>query len=170
LETTPTRQSEAPPTTTQQPPTFTGILPAYRPFGIVFIVVWTVGWALTWLFSSFTVSSMMAREALFERSLPAEAVALFFLSVLLSFLSILSFTGAIGLWLLTRWGRNLVAWLQFPSAILGIIAMGISSIHQVQASGLAGIFILSGIVVLLISVVILFYLLNPKMDDWFRTR
>jgi len=165
---------ESPPEAMQQIPAFTGTLPAYRPFGIVFIVVWSFGAALTWLvlsiFSSVSVNAIVARRMLFEESLPAEAVFLYFLSILLSFLALLSITGAIGIWLLTRWGRNLVAWLQLPSIILGIVMIASAGVRDIARSGLSGMLGLSGLLTLFISVVIVFYLLNPKTEVWFRTQ
>lgn len=174
LATTVEQPVESPPGVMPQPSTFTGVLPAYRPFGIVFIVVWMIGSALTWLglsiFSSVTANVAVTGRMLFEESPPAEAVFLYFLSVLLSFLALLSITGAIGLWLLTRWGRNLVAWLQLPSAIMGIVMLALSGVRDIARSGLSGILAISGLLTIFISVAIVFYLLNPKTEVWFRTQ
>ncbi len=174
LVTTMEQPVESPPDAMPQLSTLTEVLPAYRPFGIVFTVVWTFGAALTWLglsiFSSVSANAIAARGMLFEESLPAEAVLFYFLSLLLSFLSLLSFTGAIGLWLLTRWGRNLVAWLQLPLVILGIVMIASAGARDVARSGLSGMLVLSGLLTLFFSVVIVFYLLNPKTEVWFRTQ
>jgi len=174
LVTTVEQPVESLPTETPQLPTLTGTLPAYRPFGIVFIVVWTFGSALTWLglsiFSSVNANVAAVGRMLFEQSPPAEAVFLYFLSILLSFLALLSITGAIGLWLLTRWGRNLVAWLQLPSIILGIVMMASAGVRAVARSGLSGMLVFSGLLTIFISVVIVSYLLNPKTEVWFRTQ
>jgi hypothetical protein len=126
-----------------------------------------IGSALTWLglsiFSSVTANVAVTGRMLFEESPPAEAVFLYFLSILLSFLALLSITGAIGLWLLTLWGRNLVAWLQLSSAIMGIVMLALSGVRDIARSGLSGILAISGLLTIFISVAIVFYLLNPNL-------
>ncbi|MGQ9462148.1 MAG: zinc-ribbon domain-containing protein, partial [Candidatus Fervidibacter sp.] len=68
-------------------------------------------------------------------------------------LGLLSVTGAIGLWLLTRWGRNLVAWLQVPDILLGIVIMALAGLREVRVSGLTGVFIILGLSTIAFSVV-----------------
>lgn len=160
------------PTPIQPPTSFpSGVLPAYRPFGIVFAVVYCAFSSLTWLTISVyaSIGPVIQMYSPFDR--PSEVTYLeFFIALFCYLITMLYVTGTIGLWLLTRWGRNLVALLQLPEILLGVVALIAAGSYQVRETSaeLAGMLVLIGLITIAFSVFIMIYLLSSKMEIWFR--
>jgi len=156
------------------PRSLSGVLPAYRPFGVVFVIVLSVSSALTHIACSlfaplFAPVVLMVTEAV--RSLGVETsviAALIVLSLLLTLLGLLEITGAIGLWLMAQWGRRLTAWLQVVGILEGIVLLIVSGTEQVQRQGQTGSMVVLGLLSIFGSIAILVYLLRAEMDVWFR--
>lgn len=166
VATTPT---EATGVATQQVTLQQALRPAYRPFGVVFIVVYSVLSGLAWIAVSLypIMGAMVAAPFEVESK---NIVGLAMLSIVLEVLGILQVTGALGLWLLTRWGRNWTAGLQVVSIILGVVMLVASASEKVQRANLTGLLVLMGLLTILAGIAIMVYLLRAEMDIWFQEK
>jgi len=170
IPTAPAPPKEIPPPIQYPTPYLSGLLPAYRPFGIVFAVVYSALSSLGWFgISVYVPIAIVATQGSpFEPVPPEAAYASFFVVLFCSLFGMLFATGAVGLWLLTRWGRNLVALLQLPNVLLGIITMAAAVYRPIQASGLSGILVLLSLIEIAFSIAIMIYLISSKVEAWFR--
>lgn len=141
--------------------------PAYRPFGVVLITVYSIVSGLAWIAMSLypIVGAMGVAPFRVETSY---IIGLAMLSILLEVLGILEVTGALGLWLLTRWGRNLTIGIQGLSIILGILIVVASSSEEVQRANLSVLLVLIGLFTIVTAIAIIIYLLQARMEEWFQ--
>jgi hypothetical protein len=157
-----------------------GVLPAFRPFGIVLLMVMGI---LTGAFSLFIAPALLYSATLLNSlggsdlgglamgmagvggSTPAMGIIL---AVLLGVGGVFSITGAIGLWMLALWGRQVTAAVQVLGILIGLMLLGTAANGAVRTSGAAGIVSIVGLAGVLYSIGVILYLSRAPMNAWFR--
>jgi hypothetical protein len=90
------------------------------------------------------------------------------LAVLLGVGGVFSITGAIGLWMLALWGRQVTAAVQVLGILIGLMLLGTAANGAVRTSGAAGIVSIVGLAGVLYSIGVILYLSRAPMNAWFR--
>jgi hypothetical protein len=91
------------------------------------------------------------------------------LTVLIMGIGLLSIAGSIGLWLLTSWGRRVVLYLQAPMLVMNmILLLGLAFNRVARESGLLAGLIIWPFIGIFVSLFVMFYLINPNLNRWFR--
>jgi hypothetical protein len=94
---------------------------------------------------------------------------LILLTVLINAIGLFSVAGSVGLWLLTGWGRRVVLYLQAPMLAMYLILMLSLAFSQIaRASGVLAALLLWPFIGIFISLAVMFYLMNPGLNRWFR--
>jgi len=142
-----------------------------RQFGIVFIVIWSVISGLSYLGSSVFISLIggfigEVIGAITGSGAVSAIVAI--LSILFLLLGILMISGAIGLWQLAEWGRQLIIWTRVVEILLGFMSLGIGLSEAARQTGTGSILIISGLFEIIISIVIIAYLVREEVQVLFQ--
>lgn len=157
-----------------------GELPAYRPFGIVFLMVmgFITGYLMLIIGPLALYGSGMlfgaGRYGLGEMALGFAGVGggTPVLGILLGLLilvgGLLSITGAVGLWIRAQWGRQTISGVQGVGIIVGLALLAASANRAVSYSGASGIIAMLGALVIAYSIAVILYLNRSQMDPWFR--
>jgi len=91
------------------------------------------------------------------------------LSLLISAFGIFSIAGSIGLLFLTGWGRRMVLYLQTLLVAMSLVVLFSLAFNQaLRASGVLPTLLLWPLVGIFIGMFIIFYLINPNLDQWFH--
>lgn len=159
---------------------------ASRPFGLVFAAVVTCLTALSWLLASgFLLSLAMMESAvgsvpdansiinLAQNASGSLLLSPTFVSIaspLLTLAGFIGVTGAIGLWLLTDWGRRVTTWLQAFGILVGVLIASQAGARMFQIVGLGGFCVFAGLIVIAYSVAIMVYLMRSETSIWFQQR
>lgn len=94
---------------------------------------------------------------------------LILLTVLINAIGLFSVAGSVGLWLLTGWGRRVVLYLQAPMLAMYLILMlSLAFSQMARASGVLAALLLWPFIGIFISLAVMFYLINPGLNRWFR--
>lgn len=90
------------------------------------------------------------------------------LTILFSLLGILMITGAIGLWQLVEWGRQVTIWTRAVELFFGFASLGIGSTELAQKAGLSGSLVISGMFGIVVSIFIISYLVREEIKVLFQ--
>jgi predicted nucleic acid-binding Zn ribbon protein len=142
-----------------------------KPFGIVFIVIWNVLSGLGYLLLSAYIGLIGGFLAgVIGAITGSESIGAIvtILSILSFLLGILMISGAVGLWQLAEWGRQLTIWTRVVEILLGCMSLGIGLSEAVRQTGMGSILIISGLFEIIISIVIIAYLVREDVQILFQ--
>jgi predicted nucleic acid-binding Zn ribbon protein len=142
-----------------------------KPFGIVFIVIWNVLSGLGYLLLSAYIGLIGGFLAgVIGAITGSESIGAIvtILSILSFLLGILMISGAVGLWQLAEWGRQLTIWTRVVEILLGFMSLGIGLSEAVRQTGMGSILIISGLFEIIISIVIIAYLVREDVQILFQ--
>jgi len=169
--------------------------PAFRPFGVILIAVYQALQAPFWLLigqslylSQITaITGLVGIPGLFgiegaasglirgvSSLVGGRAIALGLLLVLVTLLiqltGLLMLVGAIGLWLMTAWGRRVIIWVQAPTMIvnLGMLLLILLQERNLSQPGPLLLLLIWPIIGLILPILIVAYLIQPGLDRWFQ--
>jgi hypothetical protein len=142
-----------------------------KPFGIVFIVIWNVLSGLGYLLLSAyigLIGSFLAGVIGAITGSERIGAIVTILSILSFLLGILMVSGAVGLWQLAEWGRQLTIWTRVVEILLGFMSLGIGLSEAARQTGMGSILIISGLFEIIISIVIIAYLVREDVQILFQ--
>jgi mannitol-specific phosphotransferase system IIBC component len=142
-----------------------------KPFGIVFIVIWNVLSGLGYLLLSAYIGLIGGFLAgVIGAITDSESIGAIvtILSILSFLLGILMVSGAVGLWQLAEWGRQLTIWTRVVEILLGFMSLGIGLSEAARQTGMGSILIISGLFEIIISIVIIAYLVREDVQILFQ--
>jgi hypothetical protein len=142
-----------------------------KPFGIVFIVIWNVLSGLGYLLLSAYIGLIGGFLAGVIGAITGSeriGAIVTILSILSFLLGILMVSGAVGLWQLAEWGRQLTIWTRVVEILLGFMSLGIGLSEAARQTGMGSILIISGLFEIIISIVIIAYLVREDVQILFQ--
>jgi hypothetical protein len=142
-----------------------------KPFGIVFIVIWNVLSGLGYLLLSAYIGLIGGFLAGVIGAITGSeriGAIVTILSILSFLLGILMVSGAVGLWQLAEWGRQLTILTRVVEILLGFMSLGIGLSEAARQTGMGSILIISGLFEIIISIVIIAYLVREDVQILFQ--
>jgi len=142
-----------------------------RPFGIVFIVIWTIISGIGYLFLSVYIGIIGGFIAGAVGSLTGSEVVgtvIAVLTILFFLLGVLMISGAIGLWQLAEWGRQLIIWTRAVELLIGFVTLGIGSAEEIRRMGISSVLMINGLFEIVVSIIIISYLVREETKVLFQ--